>query len=651
MLYPGWLDNGAFALSKLLANAVLTTKRARLSPNSKFYLGQLSTDIIVECVFPLLSVEDILCLRMVNKLFYALTFEPIVWKRISQSFSLPIPYSYPSWWHNYNAGINDAERALVRAITLDNNLRCAEPQVLGFRSLEYGCHILDTKLLLGGQYIVMSLARGRGIDRRYSLAISHIDCPPEVSHPIIIEHALPSRAYSIDAKWMPHKNDKGVMISFVQRFYVKKATAPEEDRGPSAESLDHIPYIDLDDTGYDAWAQEEWPMEFELQCIYITLSDLEQGLSDDSDAEYASDEVPEPTTLLLRYRVPTRIWDPVLFEMDGIPHVGFVEQPRYTLTSQPPDRIVSIRMDGHEARPKMSFCLMPNRIPNHQHVGHRIRQIRVLPDQHQILVIRTVYSTVQQVPTGPLLAAQLSYIELFDIPNHQYSGPVDAAQGFFLRESVKARNFHISDAYHPSFWPESRDALEPVSIYMVDVARRPQAFVHWMLWPQNGIDTATKGKSRYCLEPDALVMQTGRDAKLWGKDDNIRVFAGQRRAFVWGNSIHDRSGSAKAVFVHRYTPRQRTPSGEELCDVEETMMRDGRAALETVFANVVNIHPGGPDSAASETGVSSFTWDESLGRVCYVSKESNVLRIWDFAYTSWKDPHCILEESEPSSPY
>lgn len=604
----------------------------------------------------------------VNKLFYALTFEPIVWKRLSQCFSLPIPYSYPSWRHNDNAGINDAERALVRTITLDNNLRCAEPQVLGFRSLEYGWHILESKLLLGGQYIVMSMARGRGGDRKYSIGISHIDCPPEVSHPVIIEHPLASRAYSIDAKWMPHKNDEGVMISFVQRFYVEKAGAKEEDRGPSAESLDHFPcvveiscapvvliylrsYTDLDDTGYDAWAQEDWPLDFELQCLYITLPDLEQGLSDDSDAEGTCDEVPDPISLLLRYRVPIRIWDPVLFEMDGVPHIGFVEQPRYTLTSQPPDRIVCIRMDGHEPRPRMSFCLMPTRTPNHQHAAHRIRQIRVLPDQHQILVVRTVYTVAQQVPNGPLLPAQPSYVELYDIPSYQYSGPIDAAQGLSLRECVRARNFHISDAYYPSFWPKSRDAPEPVSIYMVDVARRPQAFVHWMLWPQECVDNAKKVKLLYCLERDTLVMQTGKDVKRWGKDDNIRVLAGQRRAFVWGNHVQDRSGSSKAVFVHRYTPRERTPSGEELCNAEESMMRDGRVALGEAFANVVNIHPGGPDSAASETGVSSFAWDESLGRVCYVSKESNVLRIWDFAFTSWKDPHCLLEGSEPNSPY
>lgn len=58
-----------------------------------------------------------------------------------------------------------------------------------------------------------------------------------------------------------------------------------------------------------------------------------------------------------------RIWDPVLFELDGSPHVGFVTQPKYTKDVQPPDGVSVMRIDGPDG-PAISFSIYPNRVQN-----------------------------------------------------------------------------------------------------------------------------------------------------------------------------------------------------------------------------------------------------------------------------------------------
>ena len=110
--------------------------------------------------------------------------------------------------------IHNAEQQVTRAITVDDNLRGEESRVLETSSFYVGRNVLDTKLLLGGKYLVMSVARPGPTStspRKYGLAITQLDSG---GAPMFASSPLETRAYSLDAKYMTFNGHNGIMVSW-----------------------------------------------------------------------------------------------------------------------------------------------------------------------------------------------------------------------------------------------------------------------------------------------------------------------------------------------------------------------------------------------------------------------------------------------------
>lgn len=142
----------------------------------------------------------------------------IVWERIWASQSIPAPFVPTRTPRSDARRAHEVEKAVVRAVTLSANLQSAQPRVRGYQYFHFEWLILEVKLLLGGEYLVMSASRGEGSKQEFSVLLARIDCPSKKAPPFLV---LDKRKYEqprlLDAKWMRHDGHNGVMVSFTSR--------------------------------------------------------------------------------------------------------------------------------------------------------------------------------------------------------------------------------------------------------------------------------------------------------------------------------------------------------------------------------------------------------------------------------------------------
>ncbi|OBZ79396.1 hypothetical protein A0H81_00015 [Grifola frondosa] len=122
-------------------------------------LDRLTNDILVDQIFSYLSVEDVLCIRMVSRLYYNLTHHPIIWKRLLRCADVPLPPLPPTARHSYPklTGL-EAERLLTRALSVQKNWMQQEPKPFSIWSFNAHHVVLAMTLLPGGHHLVASVA-------------------------------------------------------------------------------------------------------------------------------------------------------------------------------------------------------------------------------------------------------------------------------------------------------------------------------------------------------------------------------------------------------------------------------------------------------------------------------------------------------------
>lgn len=318
--------------------------------------------------------------------------------------------------------------------------------------------------------------------------------------------------------------------------------------------------------------------------------------------------------------------------MDGEAYVGSIARPGYCPDQRAPERIIIMRIGNPTLT--SGFCVTPNRVPGSLFslADHVIRHIRVLPEQQQVLAIRTVY-TMQ-----PDSRRQRTYVELYNLPP---SGPLgsichrkdDAVQRVELLELLEGDEVlcaHISDVYCPAFGLGAANHPNPLSIYtVVDAARgRKPTMLHWMLWP---VATDDVSAGHYYLTRESLARQAIPNGQAQG-NEAIRILPGSRRALVWGHSRSARSGFPTATSVSFYTAANNPV--EQVTLATATTSESERAAhgANHAFKAVV-----GMTATAFASGISSISWDEGLGRVCYVLNEGGTLHVSDFSHCGGMD--------------
>ncbi|KAG7446726.1 uncharacterized protein BT62DRAFT_83554 [Guyanagaster necrorhizus] len=279
----------------------------------------LPPEVLLELIFPRLSLRDLLALRSANKSFFYLTHDFMLWKRMLKKVHLPLPLSHPPFQHT-PARDHHLERALIRASSLEKNW-IVEPCIRFTYILETpGDKVLEVSLLPGGKYLVASMADVK--DYRYYLAIFDVDETPAERNNLLAKIALPSRAYHLRAKFMHYQGEQRIMIFYVRRGY---PTGTLYSLDPSTLS-------------YDA-ADVEHPLSYDCVCTSVALGSLEYISDPEKDntsstfREYAK-SLPSPfqwsSTVCFGDRRPER---PSLCQYLGAPCAAVCHQNRVIIVN------------------------------------------------------------------------------------------------------------------------------------------------------------------------------------------------------------------------------------------------------------------------------------------------------------------------------
>ena len=176
-----------------------------MPPTSKFCLFERS--------MWLLNIS----IRQVNKAFYLLTHEPIIWKRFLSQLTIPLPPIRPTFRYALEATDFEIEQLVTRAISLEDNWRQTHPKIVRTRALLARYVVLELKLLPGGKYLVASV---KDVDsHRFYIVVFCLD-HPNGPRPLA-RFPTKAKALHLQAKYMRYQGAQVIMIAFVCRWFTE----------------------------------------------------------------------------------------------------------------------------------------------------------------------------------------------------------------------------------------------------------------------------------------------------------------------------------------------------------------------------------------------------------------------------------------------
>ncbi|KAF8215794.1 hypothetical protein K438DRAFT_1659074 [Mycena galopus ATCC 62051] len=577
------------SLAAYLPNFLLS----RFNRSSICFIQRLPFDIFIDQIFIYLHIEDIICLRRVDRTFFLLTHEPVIWKRFLERMRTPIPPLRPTFRYSLQVTDFEAEQLVSRAISLEDNWRRDEPRVQNRRVLNAHHRVLDMKLLPGGKFLIASV---RDLSsHRYYITLFSLDHPK--GNCAVARVPTISKAYDLQAKYMKYNGAHGIMVAYTRRQFQNGAQC----------DIDPSDYHDKDAV------DPPFPLVYESVCLHVSLDPLEAlvdpRIRPGSDAHFNIAVAKDPPFLEVSiFESETRITSLTLFELDEKAHVAFVQQPR---------RIVFIDLASGVVSP-----MLMNNYNNLPEKAHQVRTIRVLPQQSDVVVIRTV--TSEESPGHPFVQ---HFTEMFHIP----TAPGDATVQPFERWPVDPRtytNFQISDPVtasigidHPNIQPSS-GAPPPISLFCQTAD--PVGIVHYLIWPQIIEEPNKPTRSHFNLE--YVVPQTVHVSSPWP----VQVLTGASKALVY-TVENDGKDMPRLLALRRYLSPQLQPlaSLRGLEDPTEPISRRDRPALSKRYYSSFNL--GYLRGKLDNHGLTAITWDETIGRVCIACGNELKIHILDFA--------------------
>ena len=219
-------------------------------------LVNLPNDVFLEEIFTRLDVWSVISVRrvrgslsihlrllimvQVNKRLYALTHEPVIWKRFLRCMNVPLHPLPPTPRYSIAALNNlEVERLLVRAFSLGKNFASRKPEPFFGMAVETFHHVQSMAILPGGKYLVASVRE----ETRCQYAIIVFGLDYRIGGTLgLAKTSTPTKAYNLQAKYMTYKGEKGIMVSYSFRDikYKKHRKAP----GRCALVLDQLPSAD-----------------------------------------------------------------------------------------------------------------------------------------------------------------------------------------------------------------------------------------------------------------------------------------------------------------------------------------------------------------------------------------------------------------------
>ncbi|KAG1814004.1 uncharacterized protein BJ212DRAFT_1482350 [Suillus subaureus] len=571
-------------------------------------LSMLSDDILVDHIFDYLMVEDILCLRMVNKLFYNLTHHGIIWKRFLQRIGPNVPALPPSLQYSPHFLTSfEAERLVIRAITVHKNWILPNPPAASYLPVQAHRHILSMVVLPGGKYLVAStcnLAK-----THYSLVVYVLDHRIRGIVPLA-ETPVRGKAYNVCAKYVNVEGTPSILIGYIRRKTLKSHQ--------STNSIDpsiYNPYLNNPRCQIDA----PMPLEYVATCLQISLDAL--------------DALGNPAL------VPGSQDDSELRNID----VGEVDDVPNMVVAKMPETIVMKELT-FEGRISTFQCAREVTLSQQE---QPICNLRLLPLQGQILVVRST-NRPQLAPTNPspggppIIPDVMFTVAMFPTPE-----PGDGEAGEFNPLSIASfygkdiEDFQISDPH--ALNDHGSDFLPPpINIFYRNESGGRICHMIISPTPRESAPEAFRstGKPHYAITN----LKSNMMHRLSFKNDESRTVC---RTFVIPGCLRSlfysipRDNRSDTLSIRNFSGHLLSKRGDDAYSI----MR--REMLQNILRNVPKHRENmlGQFNLPSyildhiRSGVTAIAWDEGTGRIFYSKPHETMLHILDMAETPVETIH------------
>ncbi|KAK0459703.1 uncharacterized protein EV420DRAFT_1537274 [Desarmillaria tabescens] len=595
---------------RLFIHYLLSWAFTRRSP-CIFY--RLPMDVLLYCLFPYLSVRDIVALRRTSKPLFLLSQEPSIWRRFLSRLDIatpPLPQFVP-----YTVQPSDlkVEQMVATAISANRNWEKPNPEPVNYFHVRSGCKILDMAVLPGGQHLVSS-----SFDYRmgYRVMVSNVELPSHEGMFALASISTLARPEYLQARYMVYNDKPGIMVWFVVKSKVGKSLDGTDTLDPSTRRVGytcHFAHISLDSLSN--------LVLIELQRA-MPMEDLNRLGSPSAPGPSDNITTSAPFLLLRPYTFRDPIHDPVLFLYQG---------SLYLTLAILPDEVVIINLDTQEAR---SFIC--NNDTPYPDCDHQIRAVRVLPEQGDVLVIRTVINGLNDVHV----------MEIYSLPpaTGRFRG---SAKHRVVVEHKQVDSFQLSDPYNQEC-PSSRSP-SPISVYLETA--NPHGVIHYTISPSLH-SAAGISHQWWCYDLNNVVPQT-----TFNTEQIAQVLPGVNRAIIC--TLHpdeNHQATNYVTAIRRYfNPEKRFDDllsfvGKDLIPSKQSCRWRPKHVYRTF-----NISPHIMESLNRQE-ITAFAWDETTGRTCFATRNDMQVHVFDFGSTTlprdhigrWNSLKRVLRIDQPS---
>ncbi|KNZ81676.1 hypothetical protein J132_11030 [Termitomyces sp. J132] len=539
-------------------------------PNPTSAAANFPLDIFLDNISPHLQLEDILALRRVNKYYFHLTHEPLIWKRFLQELRIPLPPIRPTLSYSVQSSDYEFEQLVSRAVSIEDNWRKRQPTVVSTKFLDANLEVLDMKLLPGGKYLVASIR-------------DNYRCQ------------IPTKAYQLQAKYMTYKDKPVIMIAHLCRVL--------NEGGPA--NIDPAKFAN------NATIDPPASISHLLRCVHVDLSTLELLASvhrDPTGSEttkhkfWSSDGRYKPfiQTVQLQLKTPTAQLS--LYSQSGVAHASIVQEA----LPNGQDYIVIVNLE-HPRQPCILVCQ-----PHKQWV----KAVRHIPEQNQVLIWRTIVTGQQLDPDHPephrLAERHAHGIEILDMPK-------DTIQGEVTFATPRAGCLVLPVA--------SSQSLPPISVFAEMTS--PQCVAHWHIWPEEV--RTPKLKYIYDIHGITVTKQTRHDADpyighvLPGVFRSL-VYTTERTDRTATPSLTSLRRYISPEFQSDWYPLARVQR-------DSTVERHNYKRMPNNVYTQLDIGLEAA-ARYRVHGLGAIAWDQSIGRVCLTIGGGRLIEILDFSHAA-----------------
>ncbi|KAI6031289.1 hypothetical protein BKA83DRAFT_4198178 [Pisolithus microcarpus] len=587
-------------------------------------LNTLSDDILIE-IFSYLDVEDIMSLRSVSKLYYNLTHQGIIWKRFLRQIGPNAPQLPPSSRYSPRFLTSfEAERLVVRAITLDMNWVSSHPSTLFRKSFMAHRLIQSMVVLPGGKYMVASVSNWA--KNFYSLCIFALD------HRVggivaLAETPVKQKAYNLRAKYMTIDGNPSIVIAYVRRKKVVSIDESSRNVDPSIyHEIRNNPRLKID---------PPVPFQYVCSCVQVSLDALD-ALADPRLDPYSREffefagSQPPPFRLLSVLRSSSEFGMIDLAIIDDVPTLAVVKGL---------ETIVFKQLTGMGqittmicAREEMSSALI-----------YRICNVRILPYQGEILVIRAITdmtpTATSDIRGPPAKPPGLLTVAMFAIPAAGDSQtPSHTSISLVSFRADDAEDIQISDLHDYDLLggnsPSDPVVAPPINIFyrksrcrLRYITVKPVPMPSWYLRPGQPQRPYYSVQDTFPDDNQSLFCEE----YAWYSTCRLFVCPGSHRTLVYGVPPEDRTDTpgVNSIYSHLADPHLIDEYSVRRHGLLQGILREAYEHRSQVLAKF-DLCPDLYDDL--RRGVKAMAWDESIGRIFYVKPDDAHIHVVDLAY-------------------